>query len=219
MSQFWSNQRERISHWGLARTASYYLLGVAPDKLGLQLLSAYEYIGPIAPLTPTADLSYSVLESMNDFTPHDLDRLRAVQDLSRLGLFSDYFARGGRCAVARSAVSGLVCMTWMEFVNDHPINPGRPCVRFHNGLTWPDHRGKGLHPQLLSFACNYLRRSGPSNARIIVDCLFVNYASKKGIERAGFTPIGMIVTVFGRNWLWTNHRSSRLVKTDAVAGH
>jgi RimJ/RimL family protein N-acetyltransferase len=218
MTQFWANQRERISHWGLARTASYYLLGVAPDKFGLRLLSAYEYIGQKAPVTPAADLCFSMLESMNDFTSHDLERLLTVQEESRLQLFSEYFARGGKCAVARSADSGLVCMTWMAFLNDYPISPGQPCVHFHNGLTWPDHRGKGLHPRLLSFACNFLRSGEASKVRIFIDCLLVNFASRKGIQRAGFTPIGIIVTAFRRNWHWTNHQFSQLVNTDAVVG-
>jgi hypothetical protein len=217
MSQFRSNQIERLSHWGLARTASYYLLGVAPDKLGIRLLSAYEFLGNIPPPTPAFDLDFSMLESMNDFTLRDVERLQAVYDGSRMRLFGDYFARGDRCAVARSAESGLTCMCWMQLVTDFPISPGHPCIHFHDGHTWPDNRGRGRHAQLLSFACNYVRNSGPSTARIFTDCLVVNYASQKSIQKAGFTPVGIIVTAFRRNWLWTNYRSSKLDNADAAA--
>lgn len=216
MRDFWTSQRERFSQWGVSKTLAYYLLGVAPDKLGIKLLAAYEYPAetPVAP--PSRDCSFSIVHSMEEWSSQDLDRLKSIGDIKRLQLFADYFARRDECAVARTQNMELVCLCWLENTNEYPLAAGRPCVLFHNCVTVPDHRGKGLYAQTLAFACKYLRSKSPDSPPIFIDCSIVNYASKRGIQKAGFLPAGKIIKAFRRTWHWANCRYAHEDRSHAI---
>jgi hypothetical protein len=73
-----------------------------------------------------------------------------------------------------------------------------------------------LYPLALSYACNCLRRSESNSTRIFIDCSIVNYASRQGIQKAGFTPIGMIINASKWTWCWRN-RDSSIIRRHAVS--
>jgi hypothetical protein len=215
MDQFWSNQRQRINHWGWFRTLNYYLFGVAADKVGVKILSVYEYSARTAltsPLQPT----FAIIESMGGWTNSDLKHLHACFDASRLQVFSEYFERGDKCAVARWAGSELACICWFETTGCYPLAVGENSAVIHSCFTLPGSRGRGVFPQTLCFTCNFLTNQ-PGISRIFIDCSAVNYASQRGIIKAGFTSLGIMVTACRQTWHWTKPGSSKLVKTNTVA--
>jgi hypothetical protein len=216
MNSFSRQQRARISHWGLRRTLAYYVFGVAADKLGVKLLSAYEYRGHPAPPAAEQDVTFSMLDSMDGWTARDRDGLAAAYDASTLLLFSNYFARGDKCVAARWEGVDLASQCWIEFTRGYSLAPGQSCAVLHSAYTWPAHRGKGLYPQSLRFACSSLQGPHFGALRVFADCSIVNYASKKGIEKAGFAPAGLIVNAFNRSWPRANRIPSSIGHHDAA---
>jgi hypothetical protein len=206
MYQFWMSQRERVSQWGPLRTLGYYVFGVAGDKVGIRIWEAFEYPQHFAPLPPSTVATFSMLESMADWTPRDLDLLDKYQSMSLQSLYGEYFAAGDKCAVARWEGTELACVCWSHPTKDYPLAPGINSFLIRNCFTLPHYRGHGLYPKTLAFACSSLRLSECQPVRIFVNCSAFNYASKKGILKAGFEPAGRIIRAFKQSWSWAHHR-------------
>ncbi len=206
--RFWKRQRDRISEWGFLRTAGYYLFAVLPDKLGIKLLSSFEHSGVLLPLPACPSVTFSILTSTADWTARDLELLQKFQDVSIAWLFPNFFARGDSCVVARWEGLELACVCWLEQTEEYAFAPGKPCILIHNCFTFPAHRGKGLYPQTLSFARQYLQSARPEISRIFIDCSIANYASKRGIQKAGFSPVGTVFNAFKQSWVWPRSHCS-----------
>jgi hypothetical protein len=204
MSRFWTSQCERISRWGLLRTFSYYLFGVAADKVGIRLWDAYEYPQHAATIPKLSVATFAMLNSMADWTPRDLELLNEYQGISLLPLYEGFFADGDKCAVARWENTELACVCWSHPTKEYPLAPGTKVFLIKNCFTLPQYRGQGLYPTTLNFACSTLRLSERPPVRIFVDCSAFNFASQKGILKAGFKPAGRIVRAFKQSWSWAH---------------
>jgi hypothetical protein len=219
VNQFWRGQRERVAEWGLSRTLSYYVFGVAAHKVGVKIWDDFEYPLHAIPLTGSRDATSSVLESMADWTSRDLELLQEHQSISLLPLYPGFFARGDRCVVARWKGSELACVCWAHPTSEYVLAPGVPGFLIQYCFTLPEHRGKGLYPQTLASACSYLRDHCGWPVRIFVDCSTFNYASKRGILKAGFKPIGRTITAFTRTWGWPSVPSPNSPQPNVVNAH
>lgn len=202
MNSFWIRQHERISEWGLVRTLGYYLFAVAPDKFGIKFMSAFELTGEPVQTSQLSNATFTLLNSAEDWSASDLEILQGFLPERDLQLFKGFFARGDRCAVARCGDAELACMCWIEETTKYCFAPGSRGFVIHNCYTLPKHRGKGLYPATLFFACNHLR-SQMKSVRIFIECSVVNYASKQGILKAGFVPLGWTINIRNRNWRWS----------------
>lgn len=214
MTGFWTNQLNRFSQWGVLRTLGYYVFAVGADKVGVGIWLAFEYAGHSNAFPRTEAATFSILESMSELTARDRELLRACQGGTRLELYRGYFDRGKKCAVARLEGSELACMLWMKTISEYCQNRGHRSVVLSDAITLPDHRGKGLYPQTLSFICDYATGMWGEAAKIYADCSVVNYASKRGLRKAGFVPNGWIVSVFGRSWHLRTSRTGKYSKTN-----
>jgi hypothetical protein len=154
---------------------------------------------------------------MSALTDRDRELLRACQGGARLDLYRGYFSRGKKCAVARLEGSELACMLWMRTMSEYCQNRGRRSIVLSDAITLPDHRGKGLYPQTLSFICDYATGIWSEAVSIYADCSVVNYASKKGLLKAGFVPNGLIISVFGRSWHLPASRTGKYSEIDATS--
>jgi hypothetical protein len=207
MLRFWTSQRERISKWGPLRALGYYLFGVAADKVGIRFWDAFEYPQHATAIPASSVATFSMLESMSGWTPRDLDLLNEYESISLLTLYEGYFADGDKCAVARWEGTELACVCWIHPTTDYPLAPGIKVVLIKNCFTLPQHRGQGLYPTTLAFACSSLRLSERPAVRIFVDCSAFNFASQRGILKAGFKPAGRILRAFKQSWSWAHRHS------------
>ena len=187
-----------------------------PEKFGIKFLSAFEYTGPPGQALQSSHATFTLLESVEDWSACDLEVLGEFLSEKDLQLFREFFARGDKCAVARCDDGQLACICWIEETTKYCLARGCRGFVIHNCSTSPNHRGKGLYPQTLSYVCNYLQ-SQPNGTRVFIDCSAVNYASKRGIQKAGFTPIGTILKAFRRTWHWRNHFSTIIRERNAVS--
>lgn len=217
MKGFWASQRDRISQWGLLRTLGYYVFGVAADKVGVKIWDAFEYPKNANSILRSTAATFSIVEAMSDWTARDLELLRAHEGLSLLPLYQGFFAAGDRCAVARLEGSELACVCWMHARNDYPFSGGIPSFLIQYCFTLPAHRGQGLYAPTLAHACKYLRHNQGQTSRVFVDCSVFNFASKRGILKAGFEPVGWIFKAFRHSWAMTRFRSNNRSKPDVAS--
>jgi hypothetical protein len=217
MKTLWTNQRERVAEWGLLRTISYYIFGVAAHKLaGIWFMDSFEWPDqPVLPSTSAAE--FALLESMSDWTDRDRELLNTHQGITLSPLFPGFFAAGDKCAVARYNGGELACVCWIHPTSDYPLARNMASFVIQYCFTLPEWRGKGLYPQTLAFACKSLRSRERTASRLFVDCSSFNYASKRGILKAGFQPAGWILKAFRRTWAWPRHfRPRQPVVIDAT---
>ena len=207
MKKFWTSQRERVSHWGLLPTLGYYLFGVAADRVGIRFLCAYRYERRPSTLQVATGSTFAVLESPVDWTSKDVEIIKANLGENWLRLYGDKFSRGSRCGVTRLG-DELASLLWMQWTTSYCQYPGKRCVLLSDGVTFPDHRGKGLLPQSQSDLCEYALRSWGPDIKIFSDCPIVNYASMRLQLKAGFAPTGWIISVFNRAKFWPKRRSA-----------
>jgi RimJ/RimL family protein N-acetyltransferase len=221
MSSFWRRHRDRIDQWGVARTLEYYLFAVAPDKLGIKFLSAYEYTAQSQALPATSQVTFDMWNSFDDCRGRDAEILKQYFSEDESRLFREFFGRGDTCAVARCTNEEIACLCWIEETTNYCFERGNRAFVIHNCFTLPPHRGKGLYPQTLSYACRYLQRNAnrPNGVpvRIFVDCAIANFASKRGIEKAGFARLGKIITAFNRSWRLTSRLYAKPQRHDAYS--
>ena len=198
---FWKAQADRIAKWGMLRTFNYYLFGVLLHKLGITICVGYRLDGEVRSAEPTAGTSLTTLRSWSDWTDRDLQVLQKCDDASRLEVFRGYAAIGDECVVARDQDGELAGYTWVGQRTKFPLARGERMSYVHDGTIYPAHRGKGVFPILLAYACACARNQQAEPLPIVADCLVVNYASRRGLMKAGFVPFGHILRI--RNWTWT----------------
>jgi hypothetical protein len=153
---------------------------------------------------------------MEEWTKQDRQLLTLYQSMTLEPLYSGFFSAGDRCAVARCDSRELACVCWIHPTNDYPFARNSPSYLIQYCFTLPEWRGQNLYPETLAFACQQLRGELGDSRPIFVDCSSFNYASKRGIQKAGFTPIGKSVTAFKRTLCLTNRSFSNTFRPSAV---
>lgn len=217
LTGFWNSQRDRVSQWGLLRTLGYYVFGVGADKVNVRIWDVFEYPRNANSPPRSTAATFSIVNSMSAWTARDLEVLRAHQGLSLLPLYPGYFEEGDQCAVARLEGTELACVCWLHARNNYPFAGGIPSFLIQNCFTLPAHRGRGLYALTLAHACRHLRCNQSQSPRVFVECSTFNFASKRGILKAGFEPVGWIFKAFRQSWAmarsrFNNHGSSNVTR-------
>ncbi len=210
----WRRHFQRLSAQGLRRTLAYYLLTVGSEKLGIKILSAFEYPKATCPGSCSSGVAFAAIASLGSFTPRDLEQIRGYGGEPLLADFKAAFGRGELCVVARSADSGLSCVCWIAETMNYFLNVGYKSFLVQRCFTLPEYRGQGLYPRTLEFACSWLCDANADDCRIFIECSKFNYASRSGILKAGFVAAGTILLAFRRNWNWPHGHARQLVNTE-----
>jgi|GEM_PF-1002926 len=84
--------------------------------------------------------------------------------------------------------SSISCCTVDEIERKLYVMPGE-CY-FYDAYTYPEYRGRGIYPYLLSFAARFFQRQAFHHALIF--SLSQNQSSSKGIQKAGFASYGTV---------------------------
>jgi hypothetical protein len=82
------------------------------------------------------------------------------------------------------------------------------------GPCWTDpfYRGKGFYPRTLYSICEYLSEKGRS--KVLISTKKTNHSSKKGIQKAGFVPVAVVLYV--KLLLWDFSISRRVYEKDQI---
>lgn len=113
------------------------------------------------------------------------------------------FARGGVCYVA-SVGSQPVGVGWVFRSSQLLSRMGQPSTSVYAGgfHVLEGFRGRGIYPALLDEICRAFVKPGVD---VFAEISETNTASRKGLEKAGFSPLGILRTwtVVGFIWRWT----------------
>lgn len=202
--KYWKSYRDRICKEGLLKTIIYYIGSHFLPKTGFQLKYLYEYQhGCSSPQKSLPlDVKLSVVQKIADFGPEDIKALNDFEGRKLIDRYEMEFENNHKCVVARKEKSGLVSAGWitpalLQFSMDEA-----PSFLIRDCFTLPNMRGKGLYPAMLKTACEYVISSlAHDSPHIFVTSVFSNWPSIRGIKRSGFKRIGIIVVIWGRQWV------------------
>ena len=201
MREFLEKHRARVAAQGLRKTLLYYVFTVALQKLGVELMYVFEHrldsrAGQAPDLTAD-DVSTTIVDTFDALTASDLEALRQYGGAELLQEFAAAFARGERCAVSRLRDARPASACWIIAVSESYADRASPGLLIERCFTLPDMRGRGIYPLLLARVSQVLRMRDGRPQRIFVKSSIFNESSIRGIQKAGFTRIGRIVSFAG----------------------
>ncbi|MSP61008.1 MAG: hypothetical protein EXR72_11815 [Myxococcales bacterium] len=182
--------RKRVAAQGLRRAASYWAFTAALERTGLEVIRVFAW-GPAA-----GSGTIAAVDRMAALSAADVATLGEYGGDTLLRLFTEAFVRGDRCAIGR--VDGkLACVCWIVRIEGHQA-AGAPAVLVERCFTLPAFRGRSLYPDTLRGACDALRREHGAALPILIESSIWNDSSIRGIEKAGFHPVGTLYKL--RSW-------------------
>ena len=160
----------RIKHQGIRKTF-FYLLGICVGKCGIQIDRVYRLPEQFCQhqledeiQSKYSFLTFSICSRMEDFSDEDIQALREYEEgLVSPNGFSKYFQKGMCCAIARIDEK-LAGICWYA-KSAHPLlkDARSKCLLIQMCNTFPEFRGRGIYPGILTYACWSIRQQN-------VDC-------------------------------------------------
>jgi hypothetical protein len=202
--KYWKSYKDRILSEGLLKTIIYYMGSHLLPKAGFQLKYLYEYQhGSSYPtISLPSEAKLSVAQKMMDLGPEDINALNDFEGRKLIDRYEMEFRNNHKCVIVRNEKNGLVSAGWitpapLQFSMDEA-----PSFLIRDCFTLPNVRGKGLYPAMLKGACEYVISSlAHGSPHIFLTSIFSNWPSIRGIKKSGFKRIGIIVVIWGRQWV------------------
>ncbi|MGA1863750.1 MAG: hypothetical protein ACMUHX_01680 [bacterium] len=202
--KYWKNYKDRICREGLLKTIIYYMGSHLLPKAGFQLKYLFEYQHGFSSsqISLPLDVKFSVLHKMSDLEPEDIKALNDFEGRELIDRYEMEFENNHKCAIARKEKCGLVSAGWLTPAPPQFSVDGEPSFLLRDGFTLPNMRGNGVYKGIIRTLCEYVISSvKPDYPHIFVTSVFSNWASIRGIEKSGFKRIGVVVVVWGRQWV------------------
>jgi len=139
-----------------------------------------------------ADRSFTVIDSFAKLGEQDQ---KALLDCSGSKV-KRLFRRGYLCAIGRID-NKLGCICWIKPVRHYFLSRKRADFLFSTCFTPSHMRGRGLFPETLGFACNFLKKENKQDLKVIIESTVFNYPSLSGIQKAGFVKDKVAIMFFG----------------------
>ena len=193
----------KIRSMGLRRTLGYVLFTVLLERLGLHVNVVFLRAMNGAPSEPDpAGFHVDVVQHEEGISEQDAVALREYGGGLLMDSFHRAFAAGKRCVILRSGNSGIATICWIEKVSGFPPASDAPCVLVSRCFTLPQYRGMGLYPALLRMIDGVLPAEMRGLRHAVIECSFFNYASRRGIVKAGFKQCGIAVEISRKRLVW-----------------
>lgn len=174
------------------RRASLYLLSIIPEKIGIGIVEVFLHKNSSHMAGILADRSFTVIDSFAKLGEQDQ---LALLDCSGSKV-KRLFRRGYLCAMGRID-NKLGCICWIKPVRHYFLSRKRADFLFSTCFTSSDMRGRGLFPETLGFACNFLKKENKQDLKVIIESTVFNYPSLSGIQKAGFLKDKVAIMFFG----------------------
>jgi hypothetical protein len=212
LRRVWAQYRRRVRGEGFWRTITYVLGNVVLARVGLEVRLVYAS-AQSDPQLVASDSPFDRVTSMEQLSPADLDRLEAFEGSTLVRFFSEKLAEGSWCAVVRDDTKTLASVCWVSPAPPHLVANGERAVLIHDCFTLPSLRGRGMYPIVLRALRNDLL-GGPAPAvdTVLVNCVFSNWASERGIVKAGFGRSGSLTRIWGLKIAHRRTRSGRILR-------
>ena len=143
--------------------------------------------------------------SIQNITPDNVERVTDFRDRDKERVFRRFLNEGqvGIYAISDSKVVGhawaVICHKKRNMANGYfELQKGEVLIHFCN--VKESCRGQGIYPAMLVALCKRLFGEIGSN-KIFIDTEVDNIASVRGIQKAGFRPLGQYLFLQFRNTL------------------
>jgi hypothetical protein len=207
---------QRMRAQGIGQGINYLLVTVLLERLGISIYHVFEAVEEDAARVTAKDLKIAMLKDMASLTPADIEALKSYGGPRLLRQFEAAFARHEVCSAGRRSDGKLAGTVWWTMTRDYAPAKRPECALFERGFTFPEYRGLGVLPAVLAYGACWNREQHPELGAAYGECSVSNAASKRGILKAGFKPIGILITVGRWKYFWSRRPadSRRLVKEE-----
>jgi hypothetical protein len=195
---------ERIRFTGVWPTLHYGVDKGIMEKLGIQVNYVLQHIGEKAILHSdrSQGITFSVIDSMDDLSGQERERLRLYGRDRLLARFDRRFARGLRCIVARTEKNRMTSSGWFMEAPRTFCDSGKPGKLIEDCFTFPEFRGKGIFPLLVRFGVEELQSCAENEKpEIFMLCSVFNQSSWRAIMGCGFRRIAVAYSFRHRTFM------------------
>lgn len=195
--------RDRVSKQGWLATTAYLFGTGLIERAGISVMRVYVARSTSARAPEAAP--EDILRDMKDLGTADREDLRAYGGERLLQSFEGNFRRGSWCVISRvGSRIGSVC--WLTRSRVYGPARRQPAVVIQSCFTLPQFRGKSLYSATLRRTCACAAHFWNEPSVFIESSVF-NESSIRGIEKAGFQPIGIVVYAGGRSMYCKVHNA------------
>ena len=187
----------RMGFWN---TVGYVVFTVVLERVGVHVNYIFRMRVSGDPVSfPGFDIEHVCrAEEMGD---QDWIALREYGLSKLVEEFKRAFASGKTCMVLRRVDGRLACVCWMQKMAT--FAPGdEPCILVSRCFTLPEFRGKGLYPAALQSAGSGMTGEPSGPEHVMIECSKFNYASRRGIMKAGFQLCGVSIELGRWKKVW-----------------
>jgi RimJ/RimL family protein N-acetyltransferase len=195
---------ERIRFTGAWPTLQYIVDKEIMEKLGVQVNYVMEHIGEKVQSDSDRGqgITFSVIDSMDDLSGQERERLRLYGRNRLLTLFQHRFSKGLRCIVARTGENRMTSLGWFMEAPRSFCDSGKPGKLIEDCFTLPEFRGRGIFRSLIRFGVEELRSCAErEKPGIFMLCSVFNPSSWRAIMKCGFRRVAVAYSFRRRTFI------------------
>ena len=210
MKGFIKKYKQRAKVEGHLQTWLYLLGNFIFPKIGIQVKYIF-FNHDLQQHTTDDRVELALLDDMSQLTDSDKRNLIGFEGNSLVEQFRQEFSDGCKCVIVRN--DGLVSACWIApapgYLQDHKTES----FLIRDCFTLPAMRGRGLYPEILDFAINEIQQEITSKkVRIVVNSIFSNRSSIRGILKSGFLKAGIVYQIGNNGFAILKSENKRLFK-------
>jgi len=193
MKGFFEKYNQRAKVEGHLQTWLYLLGNFIFPRIGLQVKYIF-FNNDARQFSEDDQAELALLSDMSQLTDSDRKNLISFEGDSLVEKFRQEFSDGCKCVIVRN--SGLVSACWIAPAPDYLQDHKTESFLIRDCFTLPAMRGRGLYPKILNFAINEIQNETTGKkVRIVVNSIFSNRSSIRGILKSGFLKAGVVYQI------------------------
>ena len=210
MKGFFKKYNQRAKVEGHLQTWLYLLGNFIFPKIGIQVKYIFFNKGIQQHLIDDR-VELDLLDDMSQLTVSDKKNLISFEGNSLVEKFRQEFSDGCKCVIVRN--DGLVSACWIAPAPDYLQDHKTESFLIRDCFTLPAMRGQGLYPKILDFAINRIQtETTHKKVRIVVNSIFSNRSSIRGILKSGFLKAGVVYQIGQNGFAIFRSENKRLFK-------
>jgi peptidoglycan/xylan/chitin deacetylase (PgdA/CDA1 family) len=171
------------------RAALQYYVGTALlERAGVEIVRVFVWAGGDAFPEERAGDTFDVVHDEAGLSARDRELLAGYGGAPLWATFQQAFRDGWRCVIAR-AQGELACVCWLAETSGYEPANRKRCWVVQRCFTLPGQRGRAHYQRALRFSAVTIVRADPTTP-IMIESSIWNPSSVRGIEKAGFHPVG-----------------------------
>jgi len=196
MKDFIKKYSQRAKVEGHLQTWLYLLGNFIFPKIGIQVKYIF-FNNALQQHSIDDQAELALLDDMSQLTDSDKKNLIGFEGDSLVDKFRQEFSEGCKCVIVRNDSLASAC--WIAHAPDYLQDHKTESFLIRDCFTLPAMRGRGMYPKILDFAIKEIQKqTTEKKVRIVVNSIFSNRSSIRGILKSGFIKAGTVYQI-GKN--------------------